>query len=133
MAVKERRHILCDLISPNNRVQFSEELEGEARDLFKGIESTDLEGMVSKRLGSRYRSGPLKQWLKAKCYFEDVFDVAGLLREPGKATRALRASKGNISAVPSPRFRKSENGCGRVCRRKQSRPKDPSRNRVRNG
>lgn len=94
MAVEERRHILRDMVPPGGRIQFSEELDGEARTIFAKIERAGLEGMVSKRLGSRYRSGVSREWLKAKCYTEDVFDVAGVLREPGKPTMALMANRG---------------------------------------
>jgi ATP-dependent DNA ligase len=39
-----------------------------------------LEGIVSKRRTSRYRSGPSKAWLKAKCFYEEELTVIGTER-----------------------------------------------------
>lgn len=36
-----------------------------------------LEGVVSKRLDGRYRSGRLDTWLKAPCKLRDTFVIAG--------------------------------------------------------
>lgn len=94
MGVEERRHILRDLIPTQGRIQFSDELEGEARIIFAKIERAGLEGMVSKRLGSRYRSGPSKEWLKTKCYDVGEFDIIGVQRERGKPAMVLMADKG---------------------------------------
>ena len=38
----------------------------------------ELEGIVSKRADSRYRSGPSKAWLKIKCFTESEFEVVGV-------------------------------------------------------
>ncbi len=43
-----------------------------------------LEGMVSKRPASAYRSGPMTAWLKTKCYELSEFEVAAVLHERGK-------------------------------------------------
>jgi ATP-dependent DNA ligase len=46
-----------------------------------------LEGIVSKKVSSRYRSGRSRSWLKVKCWAEDEFVVTGV--EPAKAGPAM--------------------------------------------
>lgn len=67
LPVEDRRHILQDIIEPNSRIQFSEELKGTAGDIYASLDRAGLEGMVSKRRGSPYQSGRSREWLKAKC------------------------------------------------------------------
>ena len=45
-------------------VQFSEALAAEGAVVFAHACKLGLEGIVSKRAGSRYRSGPSRNWLK---------------------------------------------------------------------
>jgi ATP-dependent DNA ligase len=42
-----------------------------------------VEGIVSKRAYSRYRSGPSKAWRKIKCFTESELEAVGVLRKPG--------------------------------------------------
>jgi len=58
MALEDRREILASMIEPGGRIQFSEPLPGEAKAIFHLLEQSGLEGMVSKRKVSKYRSGP---------------------------------------------------------------------------
>jgi bifunctional non-homologous end joining protein LigD len=51
-----------------------------------------LEGIVSKKLGSRYRSGAAKSWLKVKAFTEGEFVVIGTSRGD-KAPVALLAAE----------------------------------------
>jgi putative SOS response-associated peptidase YedK len=53
-----------------------------------------LEGIVSKRLGSRYKSGPSRDWLKTKAMVEGEFLVAGAAPNPGGAPFALAREDG---------------------------------------
>jgi len=45
---------------------FSEAIEAEGAIVFKKACELDVEGIVSKRAGSRYWSGNSRQWLKTK-------------------------------------------------------------------
>ena len=56
----ERRALLRKLIKPDPRspIQFSDHLEGDCAKFFKTVADLGLEGIVSKRAASRYRSGP---------------------------------------------------------------------------
>ena len=47
-------------------LRFNEHLEGDGPTVFAHACKLRLEGIVSKRLGSRYRSGRSKDWLKFK-------------------------------------------------------------------
>ncbi|TPK81054.1 ATP-dependent DNA ligase [Mesorhizobium sp. B2-4-13] len=93
MALEERRDILADLIPPDIRIQFSQPLPGDAASIFHLVEQAGLEGMVSKRNDSIYRSGPSTNWLKAKCHTVAEYDLLGVEREPGKPAFALMADR----------------------------------------
>ena len=47
-------------------IRFNEHMEGDGPTVFAHACKLGLEGIVSKRLGSRYRSGRSKDWLKFK-------------------------------------------------------------------
>ena len=92
--IEERRNRLCSLIGehdPAFPIQFSEALAGDARQMLVAACEMGLEGIVSKRLGSRYVSGRSTAWLKTKCYDEGEFVVLGAEHEPGKPAFALLA------------------------------------------
>jgi ATP-dependent DNA ligase len=90
--LEERRAMLSLLLGPNEPescVQFSAEVANGA-ELFEAVEAMALEGIVSKKRASRYRSGPSKAWLKAKCFYEEELTVIGTERGD-KAPVALLA------------------------------------------
>ncbi len=96
MAIEERRALLADLLADSdtdNRFQFSEAIEGTAARIYRAIDAQGLEGMVSKRTGSRYASGRTTAWVKAKCYDEADFSIVGVQRERGKPAMALMADE----------------------------------------
>ena len=85
--VVQRRARLSDLLSrgpANSAIQFSEELPCNGAEFFKQVSRLGLEGMVSKRVTAPYRSGRTETWVKTKCFEEAVYEVAGVLREPGR-------------------------------------------------
>ncbi|MER8786904.1 ATP-dependent DNA ligase [Mesorhizobium sp. M0983] len=94
MTLEERREILAGLIPPGIRIQFSQALPGEANAIYHLVDQAGLEGMVSKRIDSKYRSGRTTNWLKAKCYDVAEFDIIGIQREAGKPAMALMADHG---------------------------------------
>ncbi|MBV1692203.1 hypothetical protein KRR38_32210 [Novosphingobium sp. G106] len=90
----ERRARLRDLIGdhdPGTPIQFSPTFEGTGKQLLDAACGIELEGIVSKRASSRYRSGRQKSWLKVKCYDEGDYLVVGAEHEPGKPAFALLA------------------------------------------
>jgi bifunctional non-homologous end joining protein LigD len=64
----ERRDKLREVVPPDVRspIQFSDHYDGEGAELFKRACVMGLEGIVSKRALSPYKSGPSKFWLKTK-------------------------------------------------------------------
>ncbi|MER8964439.1 ATP-dependent DNA ligase [Mesorhizobium sp. M0808] len=101
MALEERREILAGVIEPGGRIQFSEALPGEATAIYHLVDKAGLEGMVSKRIDSKYVSGPTTNWLKTKCYTIDEYDLLGVERERGKPAFALMAEPGTRKYVGS--------------------------------
>jgi bifunctional non-homologous end joining protein LigD len=64
--LEERRDKLSPLVHGVEGILFSEGLSAEGALVFAKACKLGLEGIVSKRAGSRYRSGNSRQWLKSK-------------------------------------------------------------------
>lgn len=75
----ERRALLRELVpaDPRSPMQFSEHITGGGPAFFAAVDKMGLEGIVSKRADSLYRSGPSKRWQKIKCWTESEFLVVG--------------------------------------------------------
>ncbi|RWC10377.1 MAG: ATP-dependent DNA ligase [Mesorhizobium sp.] len=95
MPLKDRREILQALIPAGGRIQFSEALPGAGDAVYHLACEANLEGIVSKRLDSPYRSGATMNWRKIKCFVEQEMDIIGVQREPGKPAMVLMADKGH--------------------------------------
>lgn len=81
---KARREMLYSIVKPGTRIQFSETLPGDAASIFYLVDQAGIEGVVSKRAHSVYRSGPTANWTKAKSYKHTDLDLVGVEREAGK-------------------------------------------------
>ncbi|MCV3241784.1 hypothetical protein [Mesorhizobium sp. ZC-5] len=73
------RHLLGSL--PPLGIVFSDAIEGDPGEILKQACAFGLEGVVSKRRDSPYRSGRREEWVKTKCINSDEFIVIGY--EPG--------------------------------------------------
>jgi bifunctional non-homologous end joining protein LigD len=62
--LEERREALARLVHGSAGVRFSEALSADGPVVFAHACKLGLEGIVSKRAGSRYRSGTSRNWLK---------------------------------------------------------------------
>ena len=62
--LEERREALSRLVAGANGVRFSAAFTAEGATVLTHACKLGLEGIVSKRVGSRYRSGPSRNWLK---------------------------------------------------------------------
>lgn len=90
--LEERRAKLRYLVSGSpGRIQISDEYDGDGPAFFKAADQLGLEGIVSKRKGSRYVSGKTTAWLKVKCWHVDTFDVIGVERDAAGIPYALLA------------------------------------------
>jgi DNA ligase D-like protein (predicted ligase) len=93
----ERRARLQEMLGchdPSCRFQFSEHVSVDGANFFEAVDAMGLEGIVSKKANSRYRSGRSKTWLKIKCFAEDLFTVIGIETGTGTAPTALLAREG---------------------------------------
>ena len=64
--LEERRDKLSQLVHGVDCIVFSEALSAEGAIVFAKACEMGLEGIVSKRARSRYRSGNSRQWMKSK-------------------------------------------------------------------
>ena len=62
--LEERREALSRLVAGGDDIQFSESVADDGAVVFAHACQLGLEGIVSKRAGSRYRSGASRNWLK---------------------------------------------------------------------
>jgi ATP-dependent DNA ligase len=63
----QRKQALWQLVEPGlGKIQYREHFEGSALALFRTVEKIRLNGIISKRADSHYRSGLSNTWLKAK-------------------------------------------------------------------
>ncbi len=91
--LEERRARLEELLGadPHAGLQFSAAVAGDGAKVFAAAEKLGLEGIVSKRPRSKYRSGRTRTWLKTKSVDEGDFVVIGTERRPGVPALALLA------------------------------------------
>jgi bifunctional non-homologous end joining protein LigD len=90
LALEERRKRLEKLLDKRNRiVKFSESFDdGDA--LLAAAEKQTLEGIMAKRLGSRYVPGRRsREWLKIKGHGRQEFVIAGYTRGQGRRAGTL--------------------------------------------
>ena len=75
----ERRQTLQALLQPlqNHAIRLSEHFETEGSLLLEHACRMDLEGIISKRVASPYRSGRNGDWVKTKCSDRQEFVVIG--------------------------------------------------------
>ena len=101
MPLEDRRDILQAMIPAGGRIQFSQALPGDAKSIFHLVDQAGLEGMVSKRKDSIYRSGNSTAWLKTKTFTIDEYELLGVEREADKPAFALMAERGTGRYVGS--------------------------------
>lgn len=79
MDVLSRKRMLEDRVRDRSPcVRYTDHLVGSGPAFHRAAHQAGLEGIVSKRLGSRYRPGVRsRDWVKVKCMHRYVFTVAG--------------------------------------------------------
>jgi bifunctional non-homologous end joining protein LigD len=90
LPLEERRERLEKLLDKRNKtVRFSETFE-DGQSLLAAAEEQGLEGIMAKRLGSRYLPGRRsREWLKVKGHGRQEFVIAGYTRGKGRRERTL--------------------------------------------
>ncbi|AZV21499.1 RNA ligase family protein [Mesorhizobium sp. M7A.F.Ce.TU.012.03.2.1] len=92
----ERKAILWNLVKPaKGIIQYSQHVQGGGAEFYEAVERMGLEGVVSKRKFSPYRSGAKDEaWLKIKCWDIGDFELIGIKRKAGERTEGLFARDG---------------------------------------
>jgi bifunctional non-homologous end joining protein LigD len=90
LPLEERRQRLEKLLDKRNKtVRFSESFE-DGESLLAAAEEQGLEGIMAKRLGTRYLPGRrTREWLKIKGHGRQEFVIAGYTRGKGRRERTL--------------------------------------------
>jgi bifunctional non-homologous end joining protein LigD len=84
-ALTDRKRALKALIgNVEGRLRYSEHVEADSNVLYRNACKLQLEGIVSKRKGSRYASGRTANWTKVTCRTRETFIVAGIAYKNGK-------------------------------------------------
>jgi bifunctional non-homologous end joining protein LigD len=100
-ALEDRRATLASLLrKPGPWIQFSEEVGGDGPQALCAACDMGLEGIVSKRRSSPYRSGRRADgWRKTKCTMREHFAVIGAdppARVPVRSLRLARLEAGEL-------------------------------------
>jgi bifunctional non-homologous end joining protein LigD len=95
----ERRAALFDITGEDTEaLQISREVPGDGPAALEAAHRMGLEGIVSKRRDSRYRSGRALSWIKTKCMLTEHFAVIGAepTRGPVRSLRLARLVEGRL-------------------------------------
>ncbi|TPN09896.1 DNA ligase D [Mesorhizobium sp. B2-3-3] len=86
----ERKAALRDLLDETApTLTYAEHLELGGEDVFDHACRLGLEGIVSKRADSPYRSGVQASWLKVKCVKSDTFPIVAFVEKLGAKPRRI--------------------------------------------
>jgi len=77
LPLSNRKDILGRVVDGSEFLQFSEHIVGGGGEVFKRACELHAEGIVSKRVASKYSSGRGSDWLKLKCVHEQEFVIGG--------------------------------------------------------
>jgi bifunctional non-homologous end joining protein LigD len=89
-SLKDRREALRKLIGKGTpSVRFSENIHPEGSTLFEFACRMKLEGIVSKRADSPYRSGEQDFWRKVKCKESETFPIVASVEKLGAKPRRI--------------------------------------------
>jgi bifunctional non-homologous end joining protein LigD len=80
--LRDRKAALAKIIAANEEdgcIRFSDHLPGDGGTIFRHASRLGLEGIVSKKLASPYRSGRVTTWVKLKSIERKPFVVAGFV------------------------------------------------------
>jgi bifunctional non-homologous end joining protein LigD len=86
LPLESRRQLLQRLVPRLGLIRFSDHIAVRGRDFFAAVSDRGGEGIVAKRLGSRYLSGKrTREWLKVKALATAALAIVGY--QPGKGSR----------------------------------------------
>ncbi len=80
----ERKKLLSELIEKNAVIKYSDHIEERGEDFFAAIQQKDLEGIMAKRMDSKYFPGKrTTDWLKIKHHKSEEAIIAGFTAPRG--------------------------------------------------
>jgi bifunctional non-homologous end joining protein LigD len=86
LALRERKKRLQKALKPSPQVRFSEDLQGDAKEILEHACKLGLEGLIGKQANSVYVSGRSRSWIKLKCRQRQDFVIGGYTAPRGSRT-----------------------------------------------
>jgi len=84
---KEILQLLLPFQKESNKLRYSDHVQGGGGSFYKEICKMSLEGCVSKKSSSSYKSARSKTWLKTKCMNSEEFVLCGFTYESRSKTK----------------------------------------------
>lgn len=82
--IERKARLKMLLEDPPEGLSYSSHIEGDGDDVITSACKMNLEGVISKRADSVYRSGRSRTWIKSKCIGNDEFIVCGYRKSDKK-------------------------------------------------
>ena len=76
----ERKHLLKELLKPNDVIRYSEHFAGTGADLLAAAKAQGIEGVIGKRASSLYEARRSGDWVKYKVFNSDSFVLCGFTK-----------------------------------------------------
>jgi bifunctional non-homologous end joining protein LigD len=90
--LSERRRFLEQALNPTERVQLVTQIVGDGETLYSAVLQTGMEGIVAKKLDSKYEAGKRSScWLKIKNTLSAEFIVGGYSKGEGSRSASFGA------------------------------------------
>ena len=86
LPLEQRKEILERVIPPRGTVQRCDHILEHGEAFFAAAAEMGLEGIVAKRLASRYAGRRTPDWVKVKCDRKDLFVIGGATKPEGSRT-----------------------------------------------
>lgn len=87
--LERKRRLRRLLKDAPERLQYVEHMHGDSRLIVQHACNLGLEGIVSKRVDSPYRSGRQETWRKSKCELTDNFPIVAFVEKLGARPRRI--------------------------------------------
>ncbi|HEX5618058.1 MAG TPA: non-homologous end-joining DNA ligase [Solirubrobacteraceae bacterium] len=86
LPIEERRTVLEGLLAWRDPLHITQQMTGDGAALLKDACRDGWEGLIAKRLGTRYVSTRSRDWLKLKCKHEQELVIGGFTAPRGSRT-----------------------------------------------
>src|SRR5579872_3510601 len=73
----ERKKVLASLVEPTDRIRVSDHFIANGAEMLEAARQSGLEGIIAKRLDSKYEGRRSSDWVKVKVNTEQEFVIAG--------------------------------------------------------